>query len=182
LSKAKTVAAGLLLRSLAFSLDYVLIAAYLAVLIMVGVALQSSAPRLAAVLFGDPLAGEATGWLLITLPVTLYFSLSEASSRQGTWGKTRMRLEVTDSAGRRLGLARSLGRSTLKFVPWELAHACIWQVTFARDPSAPIYALGFALVWVALAANVVSMFLSPERQTLYDRAVGSIVVRVTPLT
>ena len=173
----RSTAAGLWIRVLAFALDYVLIAAYLAVLVLAGVWLRYSSPQVAQALFGGPISGEATGFLLITLPVTLYFALCEASVRQATWGKRRMGLEVTDLAGGHLSRQRSLGRSALKFVPWELAHACIWQIAFARDPSAPVYVVGFALVWLLVCANVVSLQVSPTRQTLYDRMVGTLVSR-----
>ncbi len=43
----------------------------------------------------------AVDYLLITLPVSLYFALSETSSRQANWGKARMGLMVTDLVDRR---------------------------------------------------------------------------------
>jgi len=175
-----TAPAGLWVRILAFAIDYLPIAAYLAVLVAGGAWLSRSSETLTRVLFGGPVIGEASGFLLITLPVTLYFALSEASSRQATWGKTRMGLMVTDVAGTRLSRARSIGRSALKFIPWELAHACIWQVSFARDPSSAVYVVGFALVWLLIGANVVSLLVSPTSQTLYDRAAGSVVVYGRP--
>lgn len=174
-----TAPAGLWVRALAFALDYVPVASYLAVLVAGGVWLSRSSQPLAKALFGGPISGEAVGFLLITLPVTLYFALPEASPWQATWGKRRMGLTVTDLAGRRLSRARSVGRTALKFVPWELAHACIWQVSFAKDPSSPLYALGFAVVWLLVAANVVSLAVSPTRQTLYDRLAGTQVVRAS---
>lgn len=166
---------GLWVRILAFAIDYVPIAAYLALLVAVGAWLSRSAQPLAGVLFGGPAVGEATGFLLITVPVTLYFALFEASPRQATWGKRRMGLIVTDVAGGRLSVLRSIGRTVLKFVPWELAHACVWQVTFARDSSSAIYVVGFAVVWLIVGANVVSLLVSPTRQTLYDRVAGTTV-------
>jgi len=175
-----TVPAGLWVRILAFALDYLPIAAYLTVLVAAGAWLSRSAQPLSTAVFGDPVSGEATGFLLITLPVTLYFALFEASPRQATWGKRRLGLAVTDLAGGRLSLARSIGRTSLKFIPWELAHACIWWVTFAPNPSLPIFIVGFATVWLMVAANVVSLLASPARQTLYDRVAGTVVVRKRP--
>lgn len=172
--------AGLWVRALAFALDYLPIAAYLTVLVAAGAWLGRSSQSLANAIFGNPVSGEAAGFLLITLPVILYFALFEASARRATWGKQRLGLTVTDLAGARLGPLRSIGRSALKFIPWELAHLCIWQVTFARDSSAPIYVLGFAIVWLAIAANVVSLLISPTCQTLYDRVAGTMVVRGRP--
>ena len=172
--------AGLWVRVLAFVVDYLPIAAYLAVLVAGGAWLARSSQPLARVLFGGPVTGEATGFLLITLPVTLYFALFEASSRQATWGKGRMGLMVTDLVGMRLSPLRSIGRTVLKFIPWELAHACVWQVSFARDPSSVIYVVGFAIVWLIIGANVVRLLVSPARQTLYDRAAGTVVVHGRP--
>lgn len=175
-----TAPAGLWVRSLAFALDYLPIASYLAVLVAGGAWLSRFPQPLAQAIFDGPISGEAAGFLLITLPVALYFALLEASPQQATWGKQRMRLRVTDLAGERLGLARSIGRTALKFIPWELAHLCFWQVSFARDPLSPIYVLGFSIVWLMIAANVVSLLLSPTRQTLYDRVAGTMVVRIRP--
>jgi len=171
------VPAGFWVRSLAFAWDYLPIAAYLGLLVGAGVVADRMWQPLTDVLFGTPLSGEASGFLLITLPVGLYFALSEASQRQATWGKTRTGLRVTDLAGRRLSSVGSLGRTALKFVPWELAHACIWQISFAAVRSSPVYVAGFSLVWLLVFANVVSMLASPKRQTLYDRIAGTLVVR-----
>ena len=169
--------AGLWVRLLAFALDYVLIAAYLVILIAAGILVSRFAQPVAAALFGGPVSGEATGFLLITAPISLYFALSEASSRQATWGKARQGLKVTGVEGERLSVARSLVRTALKFVPWELAHACIWQISFAGDPSSPVYVVGFTIVWSIVGVNLVSLIVSPARQTLYDRLARTLVVR-----
>jgi uncharacterized RDD family membrane protein YckC len=168
--------AGLWVRCLAFALDYLSIAAYLTLLVAAGVAADRMWRPVTSVLFGNPLSGEASGFLLITLPVSLHFALSEASPRRATWGKRKMGLQVTDRDGRRMGLARSLGRTALKFVPWELAHAYIWQISFADDRSSPVYVAGFALVWLLVAANAASLLADPECRTLYDRMAGTLVV------
>ena len=154
--------------------------AYLAVLLGAGSALSRFWPSAEKAVFGGPVRGEAAGFLLVTAPVLLYFALQEASSRQATWGKWRLGLTVTDEEGRRLTMARSLARSALKFVPWELAHACIWQFAFTDDPSSPSYALGFTLVWLAVGANVVALLVGPTRRTLYDRLAGTAVRVVSP--
>ena len=36
---------------------------------------------------------------------------------------------------------------------------------------------GFVLVWALVGANVVLLWISPTRQTLYDRFAGTYVVR-----
>ncbi|WP_374688865.1 RDD family protein [Promineifilum sp.] len=168
--------AGLRPRLLAFALDYLVMAAYLIVLTVASIVLARIAPALVARLFDDRVSSQLTVILTLTLPITLYFALFEASSWQATPGKRRLKLVVTDSRGQRLSLARSFARSVLKFIPWELAHTCIWQVRFATDPSQSWpYNAGFILVWVLVGANVVSLWLSASRQTLYDRLAGTLV-------
>lgn len=179
--------AGFIQRSVAFAADYIIIGSYLAVLVAIGAAVNATLPAVTSTLFGGPISGEAMGFLLITLPVTLYFALSEASFRQASWGKQKKRLRVVDSNGSRLSYARAFERSILKFIPWELAHLCIWQVTFAGDTPSPVISAGFILVWFLVALNIVSMQISPTRQTLYDRLAGTLVVtgsfdRTTPVS
>jgi uncharacterized RDD family membrane protein YckC len=158
-------------------MDYILIAAYLCALVGVSVLLNRVWPSITRVLFSNPISGEVAGFLLITLPVTLYYALMESSSWQASWGKRRMHLRVTDLDGKRLSLPRALGRSALKFVPWELSHACIWQVSCITDAPSPFITVGFILVWLLVGANVLSLFLSATRQTLYDRLSGTLVVK-----
>ncbi len=169
--------AGFWLRALAFGYDYAAVAVYLLVLVGIGAASSRLAPAIPHAFFGNPVAGQVSGFLVITLPVTLYFALSEFSPRRATWGKGRVKLTVTDLQGGRMSRARSLGRPALKFVPWELAHGIIWHISFAADPSSPAYAVAFTLVWLLVGANVVSLVASPARRTLYDRMGGTLVVR-----
>jgi uncharacterized RDD family membrane protein YckC len=126
-------------------------------------------PNVPRQLFGNPVSAQITGFLAVTLPVTLYFALSESSQRQATWGKQRQRLKVVRTDGRPLSRASALARTLLKFVPWELAHTCIWQVRFAPQEPSPLATAGFILVWILVAANTLSLVLTRSHQTLYDR-------------
>lgn len=112
--------ANLRLRTLAFLLDYVLIALYIGVLIAVGVTLGfGPLSGVFRTLFADPTSSEITAFLLLVVLVLLYFALLGCSPWQASWGKRKMGLIVTNSDGDRLSLPRSLLRSLLKFVPWE---------------------------------------------------------------
>lgn len=168
--------AALTRRAGALVLDYLVIAAWLVVVVGLGVLSRAAAPDLAATLFCDPLAAEAVGFLLLTLPVGLYYALSEASSSGATWGKRRMGITVAGPAGDPPSIGRSLLRTALKLLPWELAHAVIWR--FAIPGSAPDALLdaGLVVVWVLIGANIVSVLLDASRRTLYDRLSGTRVV------
>jgi len=172
---------ALRLRTLAFLLDYILIVVYIGVLIVVSISLGFGPLRAVFLkLFADPNSSEITAFLLLVVPVILYFALFECSPRQATWGKQRMGLLVTNTHGKRLSLARSLLRSLLKFVPWELTHACLWRIP--GWPLAPkvfplISVVGLVLVWVIVGVYVLSLFVSKIHQTLYDLLAGTRVVK-----
>ena len=130
--------AGLRLRVVAFVFDYIVIALYLIMVVIVGVAIRAGLPALSQTLFGNPLSGQTAGFFLITLPVSLYFALLESSTWQATWGKRRQHLQVIGPTGDQLSRSRALARTLLKFVPWELAHTCIWQISFATEEPSPL--------------------------------------------
>src|SRR5437588_871792 len=169
-------------RSAAFLLDYLIIAAYLVLLVIISVGLGFGPLRsVFRAMFADPNIGEFSAFLLLVLPVVLYFALFERSSWQATWGKRKMGLRVTDRHGARLSLPRSFVRSLLKFVPWELTHACLWRIPswpLAPTTPSPIITAGLVLVWILMGAYLVSMLLSKKHQARYDWIAGTSVIVV----
>jgi uncharacterized RDD family membrane protein YckC len=181
-----TAFANLRLRFVAFLLDYLIIAAYIVVLIVVSVLLGFGPLRQTfQSLFANPNSGEISAFLLLVLPVILYFALFESSSWQATWGKRKVGLRVMTNHGERLSFGRSLVRSLIKFLPWELTHACLWRIpgwpSNPQTPS-PIISAGLVLVWVIAGAYVISLLVSKKHQTLYDMIAGSYVVLVPQLS
>ena len=170
----------------AFAVDYLLISLYIGLLVLASLTLGPEVGSEA--LFADPLRGQLASAALLTLPVVLYFALMESSSRGATVGKRVVGIQVRASkgpaAGRRLPLARSLVRSALKFAPWEIAHTSLWRLPGWPGEVETVpwgVALGFALTWVLGGLYLAFPLLSRRRQTPYDRAAGSVVVR-TPVT
>ncbi len=169
------------LRTLAFLLDYIFIALYIVVLIIVSTSLGFGPLRAVFLkVFADPNSSEIAAFLLLVFPILLYFALFECSSWQATWGKRKMGLLVTTTHGKRLSLVRSLLRSLLKFVPWELTHACLWRIPgwpLAPRVFPPIIVVGLVLVWVIVGVYVLSLFMSKTHQTLYDLIAGTYVIK-----
>ena len=128
----KPHSAGLGVRVTAFVFDYILIAGYLILVVAAGSIVNALFPLIEHALFGNPLSGQITAFLIITLPVSLYLILFESSAWQATWGKRSLDLRVTRTDGTRLTILRTGSRTLLKFIPWELAHTCIWQISFAH--------------------------------------------------
>ena len=94
---------------------------------------------------------------VLAYPVFLgafYLAVFEASSWQASLGKRLLDVHVTDAAGRRLSVARSLGRSFCK---------CFFN--------------GFYVG----ALSIFSVALDPQRQALHDKVAKTRVVRGRPM-
>jgi len=172
--------AGFRKRILAFLIDYVIMAVYIIVLTVVFLILRFGPLQIVQkTLFATPLRGQVSVFIMLTLPVILYFALLESSSRQQTFGKGKIGLKVVSINGSRLSCGKSLIRSSVKFIPWELAHTCLWRIEGwplnPQDPS-PIVLAGLILVWVLVGIYFISMFLSKKNRTLYDLIAGTYVI------
>lgn len=171
--------AGLRTRLAAFLWDYVLIAAFLLAVFLL-VTLVPGLERAAGMVFTTPGAGPIAGFLTITLPVATYFALSESSGRMASWGKERLGLRVVWLSGERLTIAQGYGRNLLKFLPWELSHVSLRQIEgwpLAPQDPGPLTIAGFAVVWMLVIGNVVSLMTTRRRQALYDLVLGTVVLR-----
>jgi len=165
-SQSKTYA-GFWQRVKAFALDYIIILLYLAALTILFL-LVNSLFGVNQWLFSDRIRAQLTGFFLITLPVALYFAFGESSVQQATWGKKRGGLMVTDTNGVRISFWRSLARTFLKFIPWELSHTLIWQISFSTQTDSVLINYGFVLVYVLIGLNIASLVVTKTHQTLYD--------------
>ena len=166
-------------RVAAYLVDYLAIAAYIALL--TGASLATDAgQRLDFASSGSPALGQLVAFVALTLPVMLYFAVSEASPWQGTLGKRALSIRVAaHGAGSRLSLWRTLLRAALKFAPWELAHTVLWRVEgwpLESPQPTTVHWLGFALSLLWAGWYLASLFVGSQR-TLYDRAAASVVVR-----
>jgi len=168
--------AGFWLRVKAFVFDYFIILGYLVAITLLFLILRQ---RTGAVewLYADRVRPQATFILILTIPVSLYFALSEASSRQGTWGKQRVGLKVADKNGSRIGLGKSLIRTVLKFIPWELSHTLLWEIAFSKGSPSTLINYGYAFVYLLVGLNIASVLLTKTKQSLYDLLAGTYVVK-----
>jgi uncharacterized RDD family membrane protein YckC len=168
--------AGFWLRAGAFALDYIVILGYLLGLFLLSV-LANTVFGANQWLFADRIRAQVVGFLLLTLPITLYFAISEASPRQATWGKQRLRLSVTDHDGKRISFWRAFARTVLKFVPWEISHTLIWEIYFSTGANSAWINYGFVLVYLLIGLNILSLVITKKDQTLYDLLTNTYVIR-----
>jgi uncharacterized RDD family membrane protein YckC len=174
------VPASPLRRIVAWLLDYLLIAVYLVLLAAVSLGLRVS-PVQAGFnnAMSQPVTAELLGFVLLTLPVVLYFALREASPLRATLGKRALRLAVVDANGGRLPTRRALLREGVRFLPWELSHALLWRVALSPDRGsiAVWVTAGFGVVYALVLLYLVTLFIGSQHRTAYDRLAGSIVIQ-----
>lgn len=168
-------------RIWAFVLDYLPISAYLislaAITSVFAFGVQSESWQ---GFMSSPWRADVVAFLTAVLPVILYFAWQEGSVAGATWGKRRTGLRVVRSDGSGLGRGRALVRSVLKFLPWQLAHTCLFHVPgWPLDPrEPPTWVLaGFVMVWILVAAYLAMIQFGPKRRTLYDLLAGTLVIR-----
>jgi uncharacterized RDD family membrane protein YckC len=152
-------------RIFAFGLDYLIIISYAGLLFglvqLVGIVLHDPSPWL----------GQLIGFVSLTLPVMLYFTLMENGQKQGTLGKRALHLRVLTENEEIASLRSLLLRNVLKFLPWEMAHFGIhWTFFYSRqEMEMPLW------LWVPLILSQVlvliflgGMVANRQGQTLYE--------------
>lgn len=117
----------------------------------------------------NPYSGQVTGFITLTLPVIMYFYLSEKGKWKGTVGKKIQKITVETSHSNRAKCI--LKRNILKFLPWEFAHTGIhWAIYYdTKGVDTPFW------VWILLilpqlivVVYFVSILRSMGRKSVYD--------------
>jgi len=161
-------------RIFAFLLDYLIIMLY--GILILGTIAYVFAPVISPLFSNSPFIAQLTGFLLITLPVSLYFILMEQSSWQGTWGKKKMGIRTVTEDGHRLKLRQSTIRTVGKFLPWEVAHFAIWHLILPSSIPEFILIIILIAIHVVIILYLVLPFTNKQRKNLYDWLAGTTVI------
>lgn len=166
--------AGLKPRLLAFLFDYLVILGYIAVLVILSTSFAGFR-QIFQRLFQHPVQSDVVAFLILVLPVILYFAIQEGGVHQATWGKRRMKLEVTGTGERNLGISRALVRSVVKFLPWQIGHTAIFHsLDNGVLPQSIVWIL-FVLAYGLALLYLVLIWKSPLHRTVYDWISGTVV-------
>ena len=171
-------------RIAAFLLDYLLFLVYLGVLALVGLFLTlGPLGEVWSTLVSTPARRDLLAFFMTVFPVTAYFVLNERSSAGATWGKRKLGLRVVDSQYGRISLGQALIRSTLKFVPWQMAHTAFIHIPgFPMAPQDPptwsVWML--STMWLVVAVYLIGLTQLGGRRTPYDRISSTRVISVKP--
>jgi len=85
---------------------------------------------------------------------------------------------VTAPNGGRISFWRSLARTFLKFIPWELSHTLIWRINFSPQTNSALINYSFILVYMLIGLNIVSLLMTKKHQTVYDLLAKTYVTKV----
>ncbi|MCP3031566.1 RDD family protein [Halobacillus sp. A1] len=162
------------LRIYAFLLDYLVIVVY-------GISVAGTIsfvfnPFIQPLFSHSPVIAELTGFLIMTLPVSLYFILCEQSKSQGTWGKRKLGLRVVNLEGARIGIGRSIIRTAVKFLPWEVAHFGIWRLMLPTEFSEITIFIILNAVNAAIILYLIFPLTNKQKKNVYDWVAGTRVI------
>lgn len=159
-------------RVLAFLIDWVIILLYALVLYAIAMMLYNNVSLQPSA--ASPIYRQLAGFISLTLPVYLYFFLSERSAWQGTIGKRLMSLQVVLNAPTGNRLQRVFHRNLLKFLPWEVAHTGVHWLIYYSDNGfeIPLWIwITLILPQIVIMAYFVRIFAYGGKRSVYDNIV-----------
>lgn len=166
--------AGFFLRCKAFFFDYLLILGYFLLLMAVNMFLF---PSLQMLFTGSPAAAQAAGFLMLTLPVSLYFIISDSSAVGQSFGKRISGIKVVNQQSNALSISQSICRTILKFSPWELSHFLVYRLVYVGDGEVPIlYFIIGSTIYILLFLYSLTVIFTKRKQSFYDLIAKTYVI------
>lgn len=168
--------AGFVLRCKAFFLDYLLILGYLLLLMAVNMFLF---PSLQKLFTGSPAAAQTAGFLMVTLPVSLYFIISDSAAGGQSFGKRISGIKVVNQQLKAISIPHSILRTILKFSPWELSHFLVYRLVYFGDGEVAFFyfVIGGA-IYILIFLYILSVIFTKRKQSFYDLIANSFVIKV----
>ena len=159
----------LIRRFTALLIDFLLFSIYAVALFLVS-------PIVGPLFQKSAVQSEIVGFILLVVPVFLYFFLFEASHFKATPGKLLFKLNVIKVDGTNFSYKDSFIRSAIKFVPWEIAHFAIWQLVFPNSSFSYIAEILLIITNILLVIYIVFPFFNRKARAIYDYVVHTILV------
>lgn len=115
--------------------------------------------------------------LNFSLPVWIYFTLSDCRWGGATVGKRLLHLRVVrQGSGSPPGFARALLRTAVKLLPWELVHYSAFGLSPNLAGFTPLQSAGLILANVLIIAYVILALVTGGRRSAHDYAAGTQVI------
>lgn len=167
--------ASFLVRLKAFMYDYILLFCYLALLAIVNLFIF---PSIQTFFTGSLIIAQFTGFLMVTLPISLYFILSDSTLFGQSFGKKKANIRVVNKHGKPVSILRLTMRTILKFLPWELSHFLVYRLVYLEEGSVPLpYTLIGILIYALMFLYIGTALFTKKKQSIYDLLTKTFVVR-----
>ena len=114
--------------------------------------------------------------LNFSIPVWIYFWLSDASARGATVGKRLFGIRVV-ADGKGFGPGRAFARTAIKLLPWELAHLSAFALSSDLESLSVIQSVGLVTANLLMLFYLWLAFASQGRRSVHDVLVDSRVAR-----
>jgi len=157
-------------------LDYLLIFTYLIVLAIFNIFLVPSVQSLFA---GSLVVAQFTGFLMVTLPVSIYFIISDSVMGKQSFGKKKMGIQVVNERHEAIKVHHAIGRTLLKFLPWELSHYLVYRLVYLGDSEVSLnyYIIG-GIIYALMFAYILTALFTKRKKSLYDMVIRTQVIKV----
>lgn len=87
-----------------------------------------------------------------------------------------MGISVVDGFRQRIGIGRSVVRTVIKFLPWEVAHFGIWQLILPSTLSEMTVLIILNAVNLAILVYFIVPLTNKKRKNVYDWVAGTEVI------
>lgn len=164
-------------RFKAFLIDYVFICAYLALLFVVNMFLF---PDLQKLFQGSLIQAQFAGFLMVTLPVSIYFILSDSAFGGQSFGKRKLGIRTVTRNGKSVSVPQAVLRTVFKFLPWEMSHYLVYRLVYldAADIVPFHYYVIGGLIYILMFAYILTAIFTRKKQALYDTLARTLVVKL----
>ena len=154
------------LRFKAFMFDYILIFSYLSLLVIVNVFIF---PSLQTWFNGSLYIAQFAGFLMVTLPVSLYFIICDSVIGKQSYGKRKVGIKVVTNQGDSPSVIVSIVRVAFKFLPWELSHFLTYRLVSIGNAEVPLlYSSIGAIIYILIFAYILTAIFTRKKQSIYD--------------
>jgi uncharacterized RDD family membrane protein YckC len=107
--------------------------------------------------------------LNFSLPVWLYFIVSDASRGGASIGKRRQHLSVGDVVtGDRIGVGRAIVRTAAKLLPWELIHVSAFALSPDTNEFGVRQTVGITIGNGLFIGYAVAVLVTQGRRSVHD--------------
>ena len=170
-------------RFAALGIDYLMILAWMAVhgLVSSGIFLFmfDGYPDFLGIL--GPYFTQLLFFSLLTLPVGMYFYITEAGRHSATAGKRKLGIAVSATNGK-LTKKHVAVRTVIKLLPWEIAHMFIWQLQYGfyvsgYEAPVPTWILaGLIISNILPVIYIAFVFARKDNRSVHDIISRTVVV------